>query len=89
MGRARGIDGHAAAVRMRDRDNVIHIREARQQFGFDTVRGVFDRGGDALNCCRDAENIARADAAIGVAIALKRVARERRKWGGTAVKSGS
>jgi hypothetical protein len=58
--------------------DVIDIRVLRQQFGLDARDRVLHHVRDALHGRRDREDIARADRAVRVAIALEREALERR-----------
>ena len=88
-GRARRIDSHSAAVRMRDRDHVIHVRIARQNLRLDAPHRKIHRRRHALHRGADAENVFRPHRSVGIAIALKRVALKRRQAAsGVAVASG-
>ena len=78
-GGARRVDGDAAAVGVGDGDHAVHVGEARQKLGADALRGVLHGGRDALHGGGDAEDVLRAGAAVGVAVALEGVAIERRQ----------
>ncbi len=77
--RSRGIDGDAAAVGVRDRDYVVDIRESRQQFCANATDRVVHCGRDALNRCRNAQEIPGASRAIRVSIPLEGAVGDGRK----------
>ena len=58
-------------------DHVIHIGVARQQLLFDALDRKVHHSGHALHGGGDRQNVAGADRAIRVAVALEGVARER------------
>ncbi|MNV78545.1 hypothetical protein D3C71_1720410 [compost metagenome] len=72
--RAGGINGHAAAVGVFDADHVVHVGIARQQFLADARDRVLDHALHTLHGGGDGKDVARADGAVGVAVALERVA---------------
>ncbi len=86
--RARRIDGHAAAVGMGDGDHAVHVGKARQNLRPDAPRGILHGGRHALHRGREAQNVLRSGT-VRIAVALERVAFERRQCGGTAVASGN
>ena len=73
------VDRDAAAVAVLEADDVVDVRVARQQLGLDALDRELDDAGDALHRRRDREDVARADRAVGVAVALEGVALERRQ----------
>ena len=76
------VDGHAAAVGVRQGHHAVDVRVARQDLRPDAPHGVLHRRGDTLHGGRDAEQVARADGAVGIAVALEGVAFERRQGRG-------
>ena len=76
--RAGCVDGDAAAVVVRDGDDVVDVGVARENLRLDAADGVVHGGGDALDGGVDAEDIFGADGAVVVAIALEGVALKRR-----------
>jgi hypothetical protein len=75
------LDGDAAAVTMLQADHAIDIRVARQQLAPDAVERCIQHAGHALHGGGDGEQIARADAAVGIAVALEAEALQRRERG--------
>jgi hypothetical protein len=76
-GRARSVDRDAAAVGVLQRDDVVDVREARQQLLPDAPHREVHDARHALHGRRDREHVARAHGAVGVAVSLERVAVER------------
>ena len=74
----RCVNRHAAAIAVRQRHHIVHIRELRQQLGLDSRNGEICHAGHALHSLGDGQNVARTDRAIGIAKALKGVALKRR-----------
>ncbi|MNH04406.1 hypothetical protein D3C79_637000 [compost metagenome] len=66
-----GVDRHAAAVAVGDGHHVVDVGVLGQQLAADALDCVFEHAGDALHRGGDAEDIARADGAVGVAIAFE------------------
>ncbi len=79
--RVRRFDGHAAAVAMLQRDDIVDVGEARQQLGLDALHREVGDPGHALHRLRDGQDVARAHRAVGIAVALERVALQRRQRG--------
>ena len=71
---AGGVDGHAAAIGVLQADDVVDVRVQRQQLGLDARHRDGDDPGHALHGRRDRQDVARADGAVGVAVALEREA---------------
>ena len=71
------VDRHAAAVAVLQGDHVVDVRELRQQFVADPLDRELDHAGDALHRGRDRQDVARADRAVRIAVALERVALQR------------
>ena len=80
-GGAGRVDGHAAAVGVRDGHHVVHVGKARQNFRLDAPHRVLHGRRHALHGGRDAEHVLRAHAAVRVAVAFEGVACERRQRG--------
>jgi hypothetical protein len=60
-------------------DDVVDVRVLRQQLVLDAFDREVEHAGDALHRRRDREDVAAADRAVGIAVALERVAVERRQ----------
>ena len=75
----RRIDGDAAAVSVFEPHHVIDVSIFRQQLGANARHRMLDNAGDTLHGCGDAEDVARSDRPVGIAVALERVAFERRR----------
>jgi len=82
------VDGHTAAVAVLQAHHVVHVGKARQQLGLDALHGKVHHTGHALHRGGDGQDVARAHRAIGVAKALKGVARQGSCTGGLAVACG-
>ncbi len=68
------VDGNAAAVTVFERNHVVHIGKARQQLGLDALHRKTGDTGHALHGLRDGQDVARADRAVRIAVALEGVA---------------
>ena len=75
------VDGHAAAIGVFQPHHVVDVGVERQQFAADALHGDIDHTGHALHGGGDGQQIARAHRAIGVAVALEGVARQRGRLG--------
>ena len=78
---------------MGDRDDVVDVGVFGEEIGFDFLDGVVDGGGDALDGGADAEDVFRADGAVGVDVALEGEASSGsgvvpRQWAGEMVERG-
>ena len=83
--RAGGSDRHAATVGVVQRDDVVDVGEARQEFLADAFGSVFDDAGDALDGGGDAQQVAGAGGAVRIAESVEGVAfkwRQFRRDGG-------
>ena len=75
------VDGDAAAVAVLQRQHAVDVGVLRQQLGADALGRDARHAGDALHGLRDRQQVARADGAVGVAVALEGVALERLRRG--------
>ena len=71
------VDGHAAAIGVRERHHVVHVRVLGQQLGLDALHGKVGHTGHTLHGLRDGQDVARADRAVQVAVTLEGVALQR------------
>ena len=62
----------SAAIGVGDRDDIIDVRESRQQFLFNAADRIIHRRRDALDSGRNPENILCSHAPVAVAMSLKR-----------------
>ena len=72
------VNRHTAAVAMFQRHHVVHVGVTGQQFLLDELHGKFGHAGHALHGLGNGQDVAGAHRAIGVAVALKGVALQRR-----------
>ena len=68
---ARRIDGHPAAVGVLQADHVVYLRVFGQQLGLDALHREAGDAGHALHGLGDRQDVARADRAVGIAVALE------------------
>jgi len=71
------VDRDAAAVGVRQAHDVVDMGVPGQQLALDALDREFDDAGDALHRLRDRQDVARAHRAVGIAVALEGVARQR------------
>ena len=71
------VDGHAAAVAVRQAHHTVHVRVLRQQVLLDAFDREFEHARHALHRGGDGQQVARADAAVGVAVAQEAEAVQR------------
>ena len=68
----RRIDRDAATIAVLQRHHVVHIGKQRQQLFLDLLHRMRHHAGHALHGAGDGQDIARADRAVGIAVAFKR-----------------
>ncbi|SOY63831.1 hypothetical protein CBM2589_A70004 [Cupriavidus taiwanensis] len=73
------VDGHAATIGVLQANHVVDVGVLRQQFFLDAAHREFHHALDALHRGGNAEDIARADRAVGIAVALEGIAVQRRQ----------
>ena len=71
------VDGNTAAISVVQPDDVVDVGELRQQFCLDALHGEVSHAGHALHSLGDRQDVARADRAVQVLVALEGVALER------------
>ena len=79
--RRRRVNRHAAAVKVVQRHHAIDVRVVRQQIALDNLHDIVHHARHAVHAGGNAEQVARADAAVRVAVAFEGVAFQRRQLG--------
>ncbi len=75
----RGVNRHAAAVKVVQADHAVHVRVFRQQIAFDNFHHVIHYARHAVYAGGNAEQVFGADAAVRIAIAFEGIAFQRGK----------
>ncbi|SPR99610.1 hypothetical protein CBM2634_B100003 [Cupriavidus taiwanensis] len=73
------VDGHATAIGVLQADHVIDVGVLRQQLFLDAAHRELHHALDALHRGGNAQDVARADRAVGIAVALEGIAIQRRQ----------
>src|SRR5581483_1116377 len=75
----RSVDGYATSIVMCERNDVVHVSEARKNLLLDASHGIVHGCGNALHSGGDAEDVLCADGTAVIKEALERVALKRRE----------
>ena len=79
--RVRRIDRHATAIAVRQAHHIVHMRVQRQQLLANALHRKLHHPRHALHRGGDGQDVARAHAAIGIAVTLKGITSQRHPIG--------